>query len=192
MKKLNFSRICLFLGIGLLALGVVLLICWQWGLHTSAQRAEDYVQRIRTRIPQPQGAVLEERRENGMPVLSLEGRDFIGLLEMPAYGLSLPVCGTWGQISQYPCRLGGSVYDRSIQIGATSQKGQLDFYRQISLGDRVYFTDMEGNRFSYEVTGIRYEKHADQAALCRQESDLTLFVQNIYGLEYIVIFCTAA
>ena len=79
-----------------------------------------------------------------------------------------------------------------MQIGATSQKGQYDFYREVSVGDSVFFTDMEGNRFSYTVMDIRYEKHADQAILQREDSALTLFVKNVYALEYIVIFCDTA
>ena len=127
-----------------------------------------------------------------MPVLSVDGTDFIGILEMPRYGSALPVAADWGKVSKYPCCLGGSVYDRSIQIGTTSQKGQYDFYREISAGDTVFFTDMEGNRFCYEVTDIRYESHADQETLQRKDAALTLFIKNVYALEYIVIFCDVA
>ena len=95
----------------------------------------------------------------------------------------------WGSVSKYPSRLNGSIYDGTIQIGGTSQKGQYDFFRETSVGDPVYFTDMEGNRYAYAVTDIHYEKHADQEAFHREESAMTLFIKNIYGFEYIVVFC---
>ena len=76
-----------------------------------------------------------------------------------------------------------------MQIGGTSQKGQYDFYRDISVWDSVFFTDMEGNRFSYTVTDIRYEKNADQSTLQRKDASLTLFVKNVYAFEYILIYC---
>ena len=171
-------------GIGLLA--------WQWGIHDSRAKMAGYVQTIRELIPEPQGAVPEERRDNTMSVLSIDGTNFVGILEMPKFDSALPVCGTWGQVSKYPSRLDGSVYDRTIQIGATSQKGQYDFYREISVGDCVYFTDMEGNRFAYAVSDIRYEAHADQSALTRNNAALTLFIKNIYGFEYIMVFCDPA
>jgi hypothetical protein len=95
----------------------------------------------------------------------------------------------WGNASRYPCRFSGSIYDSTIRIGATSQKGQYDFYRQISVGDAVFFTDMTGNRYAYAVTDIRYAKHADEASLNRREAALTLFIKNPYGFEYILIFC---
>ena len=76
-----------------------------------------------------------------------------------------------------------------VQIGATSQKGQYDFYREISVGDTVIFTDVEGNQYTYTVTNLQYEKHADQITLDREESSLTLFIKNVYGFEYLIISC---
>ena len=127
-----------------------------------------------------------------MPSLSVDGTDFVGILEMPLHGSVLPVCAEWGNLSQYPCKFAGNVYDRSIQIGGTSQKGQFEFYREISVGESLFYTDMEGNRYTYSVTDICYEKHADQQALAQKEAALTLFIKNVYGFEYIVIFCDAA
>ena len=183
------SRLCIWAGIGLLVISAVGLIVWQWGIGTAAQKAEAYTKTLQSLIPNPQGAVLEERRDNTMAVLSVEGTDFVGILEIPKYSSALPVCGDWGEVTKYPCRLGGSVYDRTIQIGGTTQKGQYDFYREISVGDAVFFTDMEGNRYGYTVSDIRYEKHADQAALERKDAALTLFVKNVYAFEYVIIFC---
>ena len=188
MKK-QTSRFCVLIGICLLVIAAFVLISWQWGIHKSQQEAAKYVQTIRTLIPEPQSAALEERRDNAMSALSVQGKNFVGVLEMPAFGSALPVCADWGEVFQYPCCLSGSVYDRTIQIGGTSQKGQYDFYREISVSDSVFFTDMEGNRFSYVVTDIRYEKHADQTALQRKDAALILFIKNIYSFEYIIIFC---
>jgi len=190
-KRSGFRRLCLLAGIGLLIAAAVLLVSWQRGIYTSAKRAEAYVQTIRTLIPEPQGAVLAERGSNAMPVLSVEGTDFVGILELPGHGSALPVCADWGQPSRYPCCFRGSIYDGSMQIGGTSQKGQYDFYREISAGDVVFFTDMTGNRYAYEVKEIHYEKRADQDALEREDAALTLFTKNVYAFEYVVIFCDA-
>ena len=95
----------------------------------------------------------------------------------------------WGDPIRCPRRLSGSIYDGTIQIGGTSRTGQFDFFRQISVGDELFFTDMEGNRYSLTVTDLRYESHADQDALTRHDADLTLFIKNIYGFEYIILFC---
>ena len=188
MKK-QTNRLCVLAGACLLVIAAAVLTAWQWGIYTSQQKSAAYVCTIRSFVPEPQSAVPEERRDNTMPVLSVEGINFAGILEIPKYGSTLPVCADWGEVSKYPCCLAGSVYDRTMQIGGTSQKGQYDFYREISVGDSVFFTDMEGNRFSYEVTDIRYEKHADQSALRREDAAMVLFVKNIYSFEYVVIYC---
>lgn len=187
--KTTVKKICLWAGAGLLVAALVMLLWWQLDIRNSRKQAQDYVKTIESLIPTPQGAVPEERWDNTMAVLSIEGTDFIGILEMPRFESVLPVAADWGK--QYPCRFDGSIYDGSLQIGATTQKGQFDFYREICVGDRVYFTDMEGNRYTYEVTDLRYEEHADQEALTREESALTLFIKNEYAFEYIVLFCNS-
>ena len=188
-KRSVFQKICLLAGIGLILAAVVVFLSWQRGIHTSEQQANAYVHTLRMLMPEPQGAVLEERNNNDMAVLSIEGTDFVGILEMPLYESVLPVCADWGQLSRYPCCFSGSLYDRSLQIGGTSQKGQYDFYRDISVGDNLYFTDMTGNRYTYAVKAIHYEKHADQESLQREDSALTLFIKNMYAFEYVIVFC---
>ena len=188
-KGVIIQRICIIVGAGLLVGAIATLALWRWGISNSAKQAESYVKTLQTLIPEPQDAVLEERRDNTMSVLSVDGKDFVGIIEMPHYASALPVAAEWGKSSEYPCRLSGSVYNGTMQIGATTQKGQYEFYRQLSIGDTVVYTDMEGNRYTYEVTSLRYENHADPSALQREEATLTLFIKNIYSFEYLIVFC---
>ena len=189
MKNPAIKKICAWVGACLLVGAMAVLALWQWNIHASAQRAGYYVSTLRALIPQPQGAVPEERRDNTMARVCVDGTDFVGILEMPRCGSALPVCADWGKPSKYPCHFSGSVYERTMQIGGTTQKGQYDFYREISVGDSVFFTDMEGNRYTYTVTNIHYAKNADQAALGREDADLKLFIKNVYAFEYVIVFC---
>ena len=182
-------KICIWVGVCLLIVAMATLALWRWNIDRSEKRSQYYVDTLQALIPQPQNAVPEERRDNTMSVLSVDGTDFAGVIELPRYESVLPVCADWGKASQYPCRFSGSIYDRTIQIGATTQKGQYDFYRDLSIGDTLIFTDMEGNRFSYEITNIKYAKNADRSTLESENSALTLFVKNVYGFEYIIIYC---
>ena len=122
-----FRKILILVGSCLLLASVVLLFVRQWNMHTSAQKANAYVSVIRQLIPEPLGAVPEARRDNTMSILSVDGTDFVGLLELPQYGSVLPVCADWGKPSQYPCRFSGSIYDGTMQIGGTSRKGSMIF-----------------------------------------------------------------
>lgn len=192
-KKSSFLRgLCILIGICLLAGGAAVFASWQWGIQASAKQAAVLADTLHSLMPDQQNAVPEERRNNAMPALSLNGKDFIGILEMPRYASALPVCADWGESGKYPCRFSGSIYDGTLQIGGTNQKGQYDFYREISVGDSLFFTDMEGNRYAFAVTDLRYEKHADQAALRREEAALTLFIKNNFAFEYLIVSCDIA
>ena len=183
------SKICVFAGACLLVGAIAILALWRWNVHHAEEQAQYYVDTLQALIPEPQNAIPEERRDNTMSVLSVEGTDFVGILELPCYASALPVCADWGETSQYPCRFSGSIYDGTMQIGATTQKGQYDFYRELSVGDRVIYTDVEGNRYTFAITSLRYEKHADQTALAQKDAALTLCIKNIYSFEYLVVFC---
>lgn len=187
--KIILQKICVLAGTLLLMAACAILFLWQWNIHASQQQTQDYVHTLRSLIPEVQNVALEAKKDNSMPLLSLDGKDFIGILEMPLYKSTLPVCADWGNPSQYPRCLSGSIYDRSIQIGATSQAGQYDFYRELSVGDSVFFTDMEGNRYALEISDLRYKKHADQTALQSCDAALTLFIKNVYAFEYLIVFC---
>ena len=189
MKVFSIQKICILVGICLLVGAIVILALWRWNINNSEKRAQYYVNTLQELIPDPQNAALEERRDNTMSVLSVDGMDFVGIIEIPHYDSSLPVGAAWGKSSEYPCRFSGSVYDGTMQIGATTQKGQYNFYRELSVGDTVVYTDMEGNRYTFAVTSLRYEKHVDQATLQREDAPLTLFIKNIYSFEYLIVFC---
>lgn len=183
------KRVCVIMGVCLIASALFILLVWQQTIRTSENRTKEYVNAIFESISSPQGAFAEERRDNTMPTLSVDGTDFVGILEMPRHSSVLPICAQWGAVFKYPCCFSGSIYDRTMKIGGTSQKGQYDFYRDISVGDSVFFTDMEGNRYQYTVNSINYSDNADRAALEKENSSLTLFIKNIYAFEYIIIHC---
>ena len=191
MKTRGFSiqKICILVGACLFAGAIVILALWRWNINSSEKQAQYYVDTLQELIPDPQNAVLEERRDNTMSILSVGGTDFVGIVELPRYESELPVCAEWGKTSKYPCRFNGSIYNGTMQIGATTQKGQYDFYRELSVGDTVIFTDAEGNRYTFSITSLYYEEHADQAALQQKEAPLTLFIQNVYSFEYLIVFC---
>lgn len=191
IEKNLFRKVFLSAGICLFLAGVALLICFFATPSFYEKKAKETLSLLENAIPQPQGAVIEERGDNTMPVLLVNKTDFVGILELPDHNSVLPVCAHWGKITRYPCHFGGSIYDGSMIIGGSSQKGQYDFYREINPGDSVFFTDGEGNRYGYSVSHIQYEKTADKNALEQKDADLTLFIKNQFAFEYIILFCQA-
>lgn len=188
-KSLSIQKLATVLGCVLIVISLILLALWQFSVSAADKKSSDYVETIRGLVGETVSAVPEKKSNNDMPMLSLDGTDFIALIEFPKNGSVLPIRADWDTKLMHPSRYTGSVYDGSLKIGATTQSGQFDFYREISAGDVIYFTDMTGNRYTYEVSDISYRKHADNETLNEGESELTLFIKNIYAFEYIIIYC---
>lgn len=186
-KRQLLSKALVIAGICLLACALVGTVAWQWNMQTWAKRAQETADTLISLLPQARDAVPEARRDNTMSTLCVNGTDFVGVIEMPAYSLTLPVGNDWGKTEQNPCRFDGSIYDGTMQIGASNQKGQFDFYREISLGDILTYTDMEGNRYTYAVRYIDSARHADRQTLAEKGAPLTIFIKNVYGFEYLIV-----
>lgn len=191
-KKINLRQLCFSAGIILILSAMVWLILWQISAQKNTEQIQAYVDMLYELIPEPQASVLEPRTNNTMPSLNVKNENFVAIIEVPMNTASFPVGASWNTNNKYPCRYDGSVYDGTLIIGTTNHKGQFDFVKEITVGNALYITDMTGNRFYYNVTDIQYSNHADNDVLYNNETDLTIFVKNIYALEYIILHCTAS
>ena len=144
-------------------------------------------------FPERYPGVTDTFRNMDMPAMEINGQDYIGVVEIPAFGLSLPVGSQWnaGKVTSFPCRFWGTVYDGSLIIGGADQPGQFDCLSKLDLGTTVIVADMTGAEFTYGVSEIRRSKSADREVLMDDEADLTLFVRDAYELNYILVRCTA-
>ena len=90
--------------------------------------------------------------EMEMPVEEIEGNGYIGLLEIPALGLSLPVMSEWSypNLKLAPCRYSGSAYTGDFTIAGHNYSTHFGPIGGLNAGDSITFTDMQGNRFAYE------------------------------------------
>ncbi len=188
-KTIRLHQICITCGCLMLASAMLLMVVWQISLHVTTEKARRDTETILQLIPEPQSAVPESRSNNTMASLAVDGTDYIGLLSFPMFDSILPVRAEWNKGLPAPCWYDGSVYDGSLIIGTSNQKGQYTFCQEINVRDVLYFTDMTGNRYTYEVTDVRYREHADDQILRNTEADLTLFIKNMYALEYVILYC---
>ncbi len=189
LKKVSLRTVCLVIGCILVIGALTTMVWWQVSANIFADRINGYLDTITKLMPPTQSAVLENRTDNRMPSLSVDNNDFIGILEFQEAGCSFPVGGNWGKSNQFPCHYYGSIYDGSLVIGATNQRGQLAFAKDLSVGDTIFLSDMTGNRYRYSVSDIVYRDHANNDVLISESDDLTLFIKNIYAFEYIIVKC---
>lgn len=188
-KKIN--RIVLIIGVLLIAAALGVLAFSQTEQQNAAEEAAEFVAQIRELMPQVQDTVPDNRADKSMPILEIDGKDFVGILEVPAYQAQLPIAAVWdpAEVTNYPCRYTGSVYENSLIVGGSDNEGQFDFMQIITGGDIIKITDVTGLRYTYVVTRIEKTSDVSTENLCTDEADLTLFARNTYGLDYTVVRC---
>ena len=112
-----------------------------------------------------------------MPVTTIDGVDYIGVLEIPALTLTLPVAGDWSYVllDLAPCRYAGSAYLDDLVILGHNYRGFFRDLSQLQPGDAVFFTDTDGNRFSYAVSDFEQLRPSQTEDMLAGDWDLTLF-----------------
>ena len=188
MKK---GTIFLLLGIILILASLAMLVFAQYQTRQSEGEAAHVANTIDSLLPERSSGFPGMYSNSQMPVLQVEGNDFIALVDIPGFGITLPVGSSWdtGKLSSYPCRFWGSLYDNSMIIGGSGQSGQFDFFDRLSPGASIVVTDMMGCEYSYSVTRIDRTHSATYERLCEGAFPLVLFAGNRYATEYLIVRC---
>lgn len=149
----------------------------------------------------PDGELPEATPIPEMPVMEIDGRKYIGYLEIPTIGISLPVMGDWSypQLRAAPCRYWGSAYDDSLVIMAHNYDRHFGRISSLEIGAPVQFVDAEGNIFRYLVAAHEMLEPYDVEEMLAEEWGMTLFTCTYGGakritvrLERVEAFATAA
>lgn len=132
-----------------------------------------------------------EHPEMEMPTLEVEGNQYIGTLEIPALGLTLPVMSQWSypKLRIAPCRYAGSAYQEGFVIAAHNYSSHFGNLNQLSSGDRIYFTDVTGNRFSYQVAEVEELNPTALEEMVNEGWDLSLFTCTLSGQARVTVRC---
>lgn len=178
-------------GIGLILFAVLGVVTDSILVARADQRAHKIVENMRMLMPDAADGVPDDRVNLTMPMLELDGENFIGLVEIPKYESALPIYGEWdtSKVSDFPCRYMGTLYDGSLILGGSDNQGQFDFTKLITNDDVIYVTDVSGIRFSFVVTEVIKTTDVSTENLTAGEADLVLFARNTYALDYTVIRC---
>lgn len=129
--------------------------------------------------------------EMEMPTKEVDGRYYIGILEIPVIGIELPVNDEWSNESarNAPCRYAGSVYSKDIVIAGHNYNTHFAKLEQLTYGDQIFFTDMEGNLFEYQVVEIEVLDGTDVEEMQMGDWDMTLFTCTYSGQTRLTIRC---
>ena len=148
------------------------------------------VEKIMESIPEVEQRVPSERGNNMMPSLEIDGTNYVAVLDFPTYNFAMPVVSTWhsSYIDSVPCRYKGSVYDNTLVIGSSDNKGQIKFAEELEVGDYLYLTDMSGGQYRFAVEAINHANEINDEKF-KTEYDMTIFVKSSGNSEYLLIRC---
>lgn len=126
-----------------------------------------------------------------MPVKEKNGQAYIGVLEIPALNLTLPVISEWDydRLKKAPCRYDGSAYLDNLVIAAHNYKTHFGNLKKLNAGDSVIFTDAVGNRFEYEVVLTETLMPRDVKEMKSGEFALSLFTCTVGGSYRVTVRC---
>ena len=127
--------------------------------------------------------------EMEMPSLRVDENGYIGILSIPSQGLELPILAEWSNagLKIAPARFSGSAYTGDLILAGHNYNSHFGRIPKLQLGDVVYFTDIDGNRFAYEMIELVILGPNDAEALEAGDWDLTLFTCTWGGAERITL-----
>lgn len=126
-----------------------------------------------------------------MPVVKINGYDYIGYVSIPDLKLELPVMAEWdyNRLKKAPCRHFGSSRTDDLVIAAHNYKSHFGSLSSLEVGAEVIFTDMDGIVNRYRLMK-EPEKLAPDAVDAVQNSgyDLVLYTCTPGGATRVVAF----
>ena len=129
-----------------------------------------------------------------MPTETINGNRYIGVLEIPALGISLPVGENWSDelLQLSPCRYSGSYYTDDLVICGHNYESHFSPIKYIEPEELVYFVTVEGTRYAYSVVQRETVWPLEIDKMLGKEDvpwDLTLFTCNNGGESRCTVRC---
>ncbi len=126
-----------------------------------------------------------------MTEVEIDGYAYIGYLSIPALELELPIMADWdnSRLQIAPCRYTGSVRGENLVIMAHNFVSHFGGLSQLSEGDSVIFTDMDGITTNYQVVAQDILDPYAVEEMTSGEFDLTLFTCTYGGQSRVTVYC---
>lgn len=206
-KKNRIGNILKGAGLILVTAAVLLLVYNLWDGHRARESEEailaEYLQENKKASESPDASDKEDKQNipdyllnPDMDMLeytlkSLGDVACIGILEIPALNLELPVISSWSYSSLRlaPCRYSGSAYKGDLVIAAHNYQSHFGGLRTLPEGSEVFFTDAVGNRFSYYVAVTEALTPWSVDDMTSGEWPLTLFTCTLDSQNRVTVRC---
>lgn len=187
----NLGSVLIVFGVVLAVSAVALVLYNLYVDNKAAEGIDEIVRQISMdseREVQPD-YILNPNME--MPIATIDGVDYVGKISIPELELELPVISefTYPNLKTAPCRYSGSVYLDNMVIAGHNYSSFFGTLKNISAGDTVVFTDIDGNVFNYEVVDMQVLLPTAVDNMITGDWDLSLFTCTVGGRTRFTVRC---
>lgn len=134
---------------------------------------------------------VSKNEEMGMTVAMVDGYPYIGFVTLPTLGIELPVMDDWDyvRLKLSPCRYYGSVDSNDFVIAGHNYENHFGRLSELSIGDEVLFTDMNGKTTFYTVGDMETLSPGQTRAMLESDWDLTLYTCTYSRTARVTVRC---
>ena len=136
-------------------------------------------------VPKTEEEILVEEART-LPVRTVDGKDYVGLLQFPDFELELPVQTPYSleALNTSPCLYAGDPYHNSLVICAHNFDSHFGRLKSMQEGDEVLFIAMDGEVFRYVLSLQEVlQPTSVEEMVTGEDWDMTLFTCTLGG-EY--------
>ncbi len=130
-------------------------------------------------------------QETESPVVEIDGEGYLGILTLPSVDWETPILENWSteQLKIAPCRYFGSPATNDLVIAGHNYKSSFGKLHSMHIGDTVFFTDMNGKRYSYTVREIEVLDGTAVQPMIVSDWDLSLYTCTYGGKQRLTVRC---
>lgn len=198
--KNKLGKLLIFIGFVLVFLAILLKVNNLVEDKNAEEAAKTILSNVKTFIEEEK--ILDKKIETkepeeeifkDMPIMEIDGHEYIGYISIPHFDLELAVMADWSleKLKISPCRHWGSTKTDNIVIAAHNYKKHFSILSSLKEGDEIIFTEMDGAINLYEVEKQAVVKANDLDAI-KEEGALVLYTCNYNGTKRIAVFCKRA
>ncbi|MBR4451632.1 MAG: sortase [Clostridia bacterium] len=187
MEKAGKKKIKI--GITLMAFGL-LLITAAGDLFAynriNDKKAGETAHKIIESVEKKSSGSSDEVLKNGEKIAVIDGTKYSGIISIPALYIELPVQTDYSlaKLKNAPCVYSGSVIDGTAVICAHNYQSHFGNLKYAAPGVKVYFTDVEGLTYQYEIAKIETLDGYDVEKMKESTGwDMTLFTCTYSGRQ---------
>ena len=200
MRKASPGVICVLLGVVLLLAALGLYGYNRWEDAQAGAEAQTVVQNLQEKVvEQTQSAASAPAIDTSsldpeLPVVELDGYEYVGTVSIPAIGIDLPVMSEWSypRLKIAPCRQFGSSRTDDLVIAAHNYESHFGKLTSLTAGDSVTFTDMDGIVNEYVVNKVEVLDPHSVEEVEHSGYALVLYTCTYGGKTRVTVFCDRA